>query len=147
MSNQMAETTSPIASFAPDDADSAASNDDPAALLASSAILLIAPDARAEILPDRDPLAAVRRGTRGGQARAIGVLRARGSAAVEALVDRLIPPDPETPGAKDCGCAVFIDRQLAALMGQCSWPTPQQGLYLRRRQEHPRIDTPKVRRK
>src|SRR5271167_184554 len=33
-------------------------------------------------------------------------------AAVEALVDRLIPPDPETPGGKDCGCAVFIDRQL-----------------------------------
>ena len=33
--------------------------------------------------------------------------------AVEALVDRLIPPDPETPGGKDIGCAVFIDRQLA----------------------------------
>src|ERR1700710_1435873 len=27
------------------------------------------------------------------------------SAAVEALVDRLIPPDPETPGGKDIGCA------------------------------------------
>ena len=32
---------------------------------------------------------------------------------VEAFVDRLIPPDPQTPGGKDCGCAVFIDRQLA----------------------------------
>ena len=32
--------------------------------------------------------------------------------AVEALVDRLIPPDPHTPGGKDAGCAVFIDRQL-----------------------------------
>jgi gluconate 2-dehydrogenase gamma chain len=34
------------------------------------------------------------------------------AAAVEALVDRLIPPDAETPGGKDAGCAVFIDRQL-----------------------------------
>ena len=38
-------------------------------------------------------------------------------AAVEALVDRLIPPDPETPGGKDAGCAVFIDRQLAGPYG------------------------------
>jgi gluconate 2-dehydrogenase gamma chain len=37
--------------------------------------------------------------------------------AVEALVDRLIPPDPETPGGKDIGCAVFIDRQLAGPYG------------------------------
>ncbi|HEX5319707.1 MAG TPA: gluconate 2-dehydrogenase subunit 3 family protein [Stellaceae bacterium] len=37
---------------------------------------------------------------------------------VEALVDRLIPPDPETPGGKDCGCAVFIDRQLAGPYGK-----------------------------
>ena len=34
------------------------------------------------------------------------------AAAMEALVDRLIPPDAETPGGKDTGCAVFIDRQL-----------------------------------
>lgn len=40
------------------------------------------------------------------------------AAAVEALVDRLIPPDPETPGGKDCGCAVFIDRQLAGPYGR-----------------------------
>ena len=39
-------------------------------------------------------------------------------AAVEALVDRLIPPDPETPGGKDAGCAVFIDRQLAGPLRQ-----------------------------
>src|SRR4051812_12788704 len=38
-------------------------------------------------------------------------------AAVEALVDRLIPPDPKTPGGKDAGCAVFIDRQLAGPYG------------------------------
>ncbi len=44
---------------------------------------------------------------------------------VEALVDRLIPPDPETPGGKDAGCAVFIDRQLAGAYGS------SQGLYMR----------------
>ncbi|WP_428488301.1 gluconate 2-dehydrogenase subunit 3 family protein [Rhodopila sp.] len=40
------------------------------------------------------------------------------AAAVEAAVDRLIPPDPETPGGKDSGCAVFIDRQLAGPYGR-----------------------------
>lgn len=45
--------------------------------------------------------------------------------AVEALVDRLIPPDPHTPGGKDAGCAVFIDRQLAGPFGS------SQGLYMR----------------
>jgi gluconate 2-dehydrogenase gamma chain len=58
------------------------------------------------------------------------------AAAVEALVDRLIPPDPDTPGGKDLGCAVFIDRQLAGPQGRyegryMSGPfqkgTPQQG--------------------
>lgn len=39
-------------------------------------------------------------------------------ALVEALVDRLIPPDPDTPGGKDAGCAIFIDRQLAGPYGQ-----------------------------
>jgi gluconate 2-dehydrogenase gamma chain len=45
--------------------------------------------------------------------------------AIEALVDRLIPPDPQTPGGKDAGCAVFIDRQLAGPFGSA------QGLYMR----------------
>lgn len=45
-------------------------------------------------------------------------------AAIEALVDRLIPPDPETPGGKDAGCAVFIDRQLAGPYGR------RAGLYV-----------------
>jgi gluconate 2-dehydrogenase gamma chain len=45
-------------------------------------------------------------------------------AAVEALVDRLIPPDPQTPGGKDAGCAVFIDRQLAGSYGSA------EGLYM-----------------
>ncbi len=44
---------------------------------------------------------------------------------VEALVDRLIPPDPDTPGGKDAGCAVFIDRQLAGPYGSA------RGLYMR----------------
>ena len=39
---------------------------------------------------------------------------------VEALVDRLIPPDPQWPGGKDAGCAVFIDRQLAGPYGNCA---------------------------
>lgn len=47
------------------------------------------------------------------------------AAAVEALVDRLIPPDPQTPGGKAAGCAVFIDRQLAGSYGEAP------GLYMR----------------
>ena len=45
-------------------------------------------------------------------------------AAIEALVDRLIPPDPQTPGGKDAGCAIFIDRQLAGPYGSA------EGLYM-----------------
>ena len=37
---------------------------------------------------------------------------------VEAFVDRLIPPDAHTPGGKDAGCAIFIDRQLAGAYGR-----------------------------
>ena len=39
------------------------------------------------------------------------------AAAVEAIVDRLIPPDDSSPGGKQAGCAVFIDRQLAGSFG------------------------------
>jgi gluconate 2-dehydrogenase gamma chain len=39
------------------------------------------------------------------------------AAAVEAIVDRLIPPDDSGPGGKAAGCAVFIDRQLAGSFG------------------------------
>jgi gluconate 2-dehydrogenase gamma chain len=58
------------------------------------------------------------------------------AAIVEAFVDRLIPPDPQTPGGKDIGCAVFIDRQLAGpygrnedlyMMGPFQQGTKQQG--------------------
>jgi gluconate 2-dehydrogenase gamma chain len=38
--------------------------------------------------------------------------------AIEAMADRIIPPDPQTPGGKDSGCAVFIDRQLAGPYGR-----------------------------
>jgi gluconate 2-dehydrogenase gamma chain len=44
---------------------------------------------------------------------------------VEALADRIIPPDPETPGGRDSGSAVFIDRQLAGPYGR------RDGLYVR----------------
>ncbi len=47
------------------------------------------------------------------------------SRAVEALADRIIPPDPQTPGGKDSGCAVYLDRQLAGPYGQ------GEGLYVR----------------
>jgi len=40
------------------------------------------------------------------------------AAAVEAFVDRLIPSDDLSPGGKDSGCAVFIDRQLAGPYGR-----------------------------
>src|SRR5580692_6847518 len=45
--------------------------------------------------------------------------------AMEALADRIIPPDSQTPGGKDSGSAVFIDRQLAGPYGR------QDGLYIR----------------
>lgn len=45
--------------------------------------------------------------------------------AAEALVDRIIPPDPQTPGGKDAGCAVFLDRQMAGHYGHAV------GLYQR----------------
>ena len=40
------------------------------------------------------------------------------AAVVEAICDRFIPPDPQTPGGKDAGCAVFIDRQLSGPYGK-----------------------------
>jgi gluconate 2-dehydrogenase gamma chain len=43
--------------------------------------------------------------------------------AMEALADCIIPPDPQTPGGKESGSAVFIDRQLAGPYGR------QEGLY------------------
>jgi len=55
---------------------------------------------------------------------------------VEAIVDRIIPPDPETPGGKDAGCATYIDNQLAGPYGSFEGlytqgpfqnGTPQQG--------------------
>jgi gluconate 2-dehydrogenase gamma chain len=45
------------------------------------------------------------------------------AATVEALADRIIPADPQTPGGKEAGCAVFIDRQLAGPYGRA------EGLY------------------
>lgn len=39
------------------------------------------------------------------------------AAFIEAAVDRLIPPDPEWPGAKEAGVPTYIDRQLAGPYG------------------------------
>jgi len=44
--------------------------------------------------------------------------------AIEALVDRLIPTDELSPGGKDAGIAVYIDRQLSGDFGNSA------GLYL-----------------
>ena len=40
------------------------------------------------------------------------------AATVEAFVERLIPADELSPSGKDCGCAVFLDRQLAGPSGR-----------------------------
>jgi gluconate 2-dehydrogenase gamma chain len=55
---------------------------------------------------------------------------AQEGATVEALVDHLIPADSATPGGKDAGCAVFIDRQLAGPYGSF------EGLYMSGPFEH-----------
>jgi gluconate 2-dehydrogenase gamma chain len=59
---------------------------------------------------------------------------------LEAMVDRLIPPDPTGPSATEAGVPTFIDRQLAGQYGQGQhfylggpWPkgTPEQGYQSR----------------
>lgn len=65
-------------------------------------------------------------------------LTATEAAAVDAMVDRLIPTDALGAGAKDAGVTVFIDRQLAGPYGGHDWlymqppfsanPLPSQGL-------------------
>lgn len=61
------------------------------------------------------------------------------AAFIEAAVDRLIPPDPEWPGAKAAGVPTYIDRQLAGpygsgarlyLAGPIKQGSPQQGYQL-----------------
>ncbi len=47
------------------------------------------------------------------------------AAAVEALADRIIPSDPNTPGGREAGCAIYVDRQLIGPFGSSS------GLYTR----------------
>ena len=59
---------------------------------------------------------------------------------IEAIVDRLIPPDPVGPGAAEAGVPTFLDRQLAGQYGQGQhfflggpWPkgAPEQGYQSR----------------
>jgi gluconate 2-dehydrogenase gamma chain len=93
-------------------------------LLASAAVFLGATAARAAIISGTlpwepnagDPPDVVRPGP-------WQFFTAQEAAAVEAMVDRIIPPDPNTSGGKDAGCAVFIDRQLAGPYGR------REGLY------------------
>jgi gluconate 2-dehydrogenase gamma chain len=90
-------------------------------LLGTSAILLLLTSqaARAAIIRDGlpwqpgagDPPIIVRPGP-------WHFFTAQEAAAVEAFVDRLIPADDLSPGGKDCGCAVFVDRQLAGPYGR-----------------------------
>jgi gluconate 2-dehydrogenase gamma chain len=40
------------------------------------------------------------------------------AATIEAIVERFIPADDLSPGGKEAGCAVFIDRQLAGSYGE-----------------------------
>jgi gluconate 2-dehydrogenase gamma chain len=54
------------------------------------------------------------------------------AAAIEALVDRLIPADDLSPGGKDVGIAVYIDRQLSGDFGR------DVGLYM----SPPFVDAP-----
>ena len=62
------------------------------------------------------------------------------AALIEAIVDRLIPPDPVGPGAVEGAVPTFLDRQLAGQFGQGQhfflggpWPkgTPEQGYQSR----------------
>jgi len=40
------------------------------------------------------------------------------ASAAEAIADRIIPPDPQTPGGREAGCGVYLDRQLAGPYGR-----------------------------
>ncbi len=60
----------------------------------------------------------LQRSSQSSDARRLEVFHAAEAATVEAFVDRLIPADDLSPGGKDCGCAVFIDRQLAGPYGR-----------------------------
>lgn len=88
-------------------------------LLASAACFIaIGTAAKAGILKDRlpwvpnagDPMTPVRPGP-------WQFFTADEAKIAEALVDCVIPPDPQTPGGKEVGCAVFLDRQLAGAYG------------------------------
>jgi gluconate 2-dehydrogenase gamma chain len=95
-------------------------------VVAASALALVAAAVgRADVLPGRmpwvpnagDPPVPVKAGPW------LNFSPAEGRA-MEAVADRIIPPDPDTPGGKEAGCVVFVDRQLAGPYGR------QEGLYV-----------------
>jgi gluconate 2-dehydrogenase gamma chain len=102
-------------------------------LLASTALVLLAPPGWAGALPwkpdsGRPPEAALPGPWL--------FLTQDEVAAVEALFDRLIPPDDLSAGGREAGCAVYLDRQLAGPFGRAEQlymrppfmpGTPQQG--------------------
>ncbi|HEY6482190.1 MAG TPA: gluconate 2-dehydrogenase subunit 3 family protein [Steroidobacteraceae bacterium] len=95
-------------------------------LLKGTALTLVGGAAAASVLPDTIPWQPDA-GTPPEPVQGQGwkFFSATEAAAVESLADRIIPPDPQTPGGKDAGCAVFIDRQLAGPYGR------DEGLYNR----------------
>lgn len=87
-------------------------------LVSTAALLVVATDARARTisggLPWRPGAASPPLQVRAGP---WVFFTPDEAATVEAMVDRLIPPDERGPGGKDAGCAVYIDRQLAGPYG------------------------------
>jgi gluconate 2-dehydrogenase gamma chain len=91
-------------------------------LLAGSALVLIGETMLGGVIPGLLPRAAAAASRPGASWLYFTPLEA---AMVESLADCIIPPDQQTPGGADAGCAVFIDAQLAGPYGR------QEGLYNR----------------
>jgi gluconate 2-dehydrogenase gamma chain len=95
-------------------------------ILTSAALLMLAQRmGRAEIIEGRKPWAPrLAHPPSRAIASALQFFNRSEMETVEAIVDRVIPPDTQTLGGKDAGCAIFIDNQLAGPYGQA------EGLYM-----------------
>ena len=92
--------------------------------LAAAALTIAAQrSGRAEVIEGRILGGRGRKPAAAGGNGPVGLLHAGEAETVEAIADRMIPPDPETPGGKDAGCADYIDNQLAGPYGS------SEGLY------------------